>query len=63
MDESRNSLEILVNLIYLAKHNAADAAAVEHYLSQAEEQVSRLVAIYRQKAESGSVSPGGPRTA
>ncbi|MBB5060449.1 hypothetical protein HDF16_005185 [Granulicella aggregans] len=51
MDDNRNSLEILVNLIYLAKHNTGDAAAVEHYLSQAEEQVSRLVAISRQKTD------------
>ena len=46
MDQSNNCLEILLNLLYLARHRSSDAAAVAAYLAEAEIQALRLAAIY-----------------
>ena len=36
-------LEVLANLIYLAKQHASDAARVENYMNDAEKALSNLV--------------------
>ena len=47
MDASDHSLEILLNLIYLARHSAAGPAAVDRFLAAAEKQALQLVAHHR----------------
>ena len=50
MDETNNSLEILLNLIYLAKHSMRDPATAIAYLNEAEAQVVRLAEIHLQES-------------
>jgi hypothetical protein len=40
--EVRNSLEVLCNLVYLARHGVSDSAQVLVYLQMADEELSRL---------------------
>jgi hypothetical protein len=44
-DETNNCLEIVLNLIYLARHSLEDPQAVDRYLAAAEEQALRLAKI------------------
>ena len=47
MSDINNALEIIVNLIFLAKHSANDPQQVIDYLSLAEKQVLTLAVSLR----------------
>lgn len=56
MSDTNNTLEILVNLIYLARLSADDPEKVSEYLSQAETYVLQLAEAPQWKRESHNVT-------